>query len=191
VANNGLFSFLGGISQFNPDPFPLGDNRRLITAFWSDIDTRGQTNNTADNSVFHQVHTHQSNASGTTQTVLAKVATFVRLYFPRERRFEPLMAIVATWYRVGAFSQKTDRLNTFQMVIATDEYRSFTFLLYHDLQWAGTSYTAEPFAQAGFNAGDGISATMLPYSRTINMLRLVDESNVNVPGLFAFRIDTV
>ncbi|CAF3543725.1 unnamed protein product, partial [Rotaria sp. Silwood2] len=41
LANNGLFSFLGPISEYVPTPFPLSDNRRLIAGFWSDIDTRG------------------------------------------------------------------------------------------------------------------------------------------------------
>jgi hypothetical protein len=32
-ANNGLFSFLGGISTYNPIEFPIGNNQRLITLF--------------------------------------------------------------------------------------------------------------------------------------------------------------
>ncbi|CAF1471729.1 unnamed protein product [Rotaria sp. Silwood1] len=75
------------------------------------------------------------------------------------------------------------------MVLVTDESRSFTFFLYNDLQWASQS-AGGPYAQAGFNAGDGITATMLKYSRTQNIILLVNESNVNAPGLFAFRIDT-
>ena len=46
------------------------------------------------------------------------------------------------------------------------------------------------YAQAGFNAGDGMTSTMLKYSRSSNITLLVNESNVNVPGLFAFRVDT-
>ncbi|CAF3739978.1 unnamed protein product [Rotaria sp. Silwood1] len=100
------------------------------------------------------------------------------------------MVITGTWYRVGAYNSKIDRLNTFQIVLATDGDRSFAFILYHDLQWAGPGYTTEPYAQAGFNAGDGIAFEMLPYSRTEDVIRLVHESNVNVPGLFVFRVDT-
>jgi hypothetical protein len=100
------------------------------------------------------------------------------------------MVITGTWYRVGAYNSKTDLLNTFQIVLATDADRSFVFILYHDLKWAGPQYTTEPYAQAGFNAGDGIAFEMLPYSRTKNVIQLVSESNVNVPGLFVFRVDT-
>ena len=37
---NGVISFLGAVSQYTPAPFPLGDNRRLISPFWGDVDTR-------------------------------------------------------------------------------------------------------------------------------------------------------
>lgn len=189
-ANNGLFSFLGPISQYTPTEFPLGDDRRLITAFWSDIDTTGDTGNITGNQVYHQVFARgTSNFSNTTSLVFDRVASFVRLYFPRETIFSPLMAIVGTWYRVGYFAMKTDKLNTFQIVLATDESRSFVFFLYNTIEWAG-NYAFGPYAQAGFNAGDGVNFKMLQYSRTSNITLLVNESNVNVPGLFAFRIDT-
>ncbi|CAF1024950.1 unnamed protein product [Adineta steineri] len=189
-ANNGLFSFLGGISTYNPIEFPLGNNQRLITPFWSDIDTRGTTSNSSENGVYHQIHIRNAmNANNVTTEVLNKAALFVRQYFPRESIFEPLMVITGTWYRVGYCCTYVDRLNTFQMVLATDESRSFAFFLYNDLQWASQS-SGGPYAQAGFNAGDGIVAKMLKYSRTRNITLLVNESNVNVPGLFAFRVDT-
>lgn len=99
------------------------------------------------------------------------------------------MVITGTWYRVGYFPEAVDRLNTFQMVLVTDESRSFVFVLYNDLQWSSQNVDG-PYAQAGFNAGDGVTARMLKYSRTRNITLLVNESNVNVPGLFAFRVDT-
>ena len=139
-ANNGLFSFLGPISTYTPIAFPIGDDQRLITPFWSDIDTRGNTGNEADNSVYHHVYTlASSNLSNATTTVLNKASAFIRQYFPREPAFEPLMVITGTWYRVGYFSAMTDRVNTFQMVLATDESRSFVFFLYNDLQWASNN----------------------------------------------------
>ena len=39
VNNNGVISFLVRVGQYTPDPFPLGDGRRLLTPFWSDVDT--------------------------------------------------------------------------------------------------------------------------------------------------------
>ena len=191
LANNGLFSFLGPISQFVASPFPLGADARLIAGFWSDIDTQGSI--PSGNKVYYQIYSNPE-----TTTVFDKATTYVRSYFPGERSFTPTMIITGTWYRVGAYSYQTALTNTFQIVLATDEQRSFAFLLYHDLQWAspqGTSFNGSIVedsraGQAGFNAGDGIVFEMLPYSRTSAVRRLANISNVNVPGLFVFRIDT-
>ena len=185
-ANNGLFSFLGPIPTFIAEEFPLADNRRLVTAFWSDIDTRG---NVTGNRVYHHVYDRVASNTSNTSFIFDRISSSVRLYFPRETTFDPRMVIVGTWYRVGYFPSKTDKLNTFQMVLATDESRSFVFFLYNELQWSGGNGIGS-FAQAGFNAGDGVNFRMLKYSRTANITSLVNESNVNVPGLFAFRIDT-
>jgi len=189
LGNNGLFSFLAPINQYVPVPFPLSDGRRLIAGFWSDIDTRG--NITSGNEVYYQIY----DSSRSNSSVFSKSASYIRQYFPTEPVFHPKMVITGTWYRVGAYSHKTDRLNTFQIVLVTDEIRSFAFLLYHELQWTNPSYSLNgtnsgtTAGQAGFNAGDGVVFEMLPYSRTDDIHLLANTSNVNVPGLFVFRID--
>jgi hypothetical protein len=114
----------------------------------------------------------------------------VRSFFPQERLFEPTMVITATWYRVGAFSSQTTKLNTFQIVLSTDGDRSFVFFLYHDIQWTSPNNNTDSYAQAGFNAGDGITFETLPYSNTEDIIQLVNQSNVNIPGLFVYRVDT-
>jgi len=48
----------------------------------------------------------------------------------------------------------------------------------------------EVSSQSGFNGGDGIVFEMFPYCRTSFIVDLVNIINVNVPGLFVFRIDT-
>ncbi|CAF1459823.1 unnamed protein product [Rotaria sordida] len=105
------------------------------------------------NRVYYHIYSDTS-PSSITSLVFTKSGDYVRRFFPQQRLFEPTMVITGTWYRVGAYDRQTDRLNTFQIVLATDSDRSFVFLLYHDLQWAGPAYTTEPYAQAGFNAGD-------------------------------------
>lgn len=37
--------------------------------------------------------------------------------------------------------------------------------------------------------GEGVNYKMLPHSRTEDIVKLVSEFNVNVPGVFVFRID--
>ena len=36
---NGAISFLAPVTQFTPDPFPLGDQRRLVAPYWGDVNT--------------------------------------------------------------------------------------------------------------------------------------------------------
>ena len=101
--------------------------------------------------------------------------------------------------------------NTFQCVLATDGTNSFVIFLYDDIQWT----TAEPRplsssgsgnrlsgsghsellsdtfpAQVGFNAGDGVSFATIPGSRTEAVLNLTSTSNVDVPGLWIYRVDS-
>ena len=71
LANNGLFSFLGPISQFVPTPFPLDDGRRVVAGFWTDIDTRGTI--ASGNQVFYQVY---SSTSGS--VMFSKAASYVQ-----------------------------------------------------------------------------------------------------------------
>ncbi|CAF1284517.1 unnamed protein product [Rotaria sordida] len=130
------------------------------------------------NRVYYHIYSDTS-PSNITSLVFTKAGDYVRRFFPQQRLFEPTMVITGTWYRVGAYDRQTDRLNTFQIVLATDSDRSFVFLLYHDLQWAGPAYTTTPYAQAGFNAGDGIAFEMLPYSRTKDIVRLPEPSAWN------------
>ena len=40
VSTNGVISFLQAVSTYTPHSFPLGSDRRLIAAFWGDVDTR-------------------------------------------------------------------------------------------------------------------------------------------------------
>ncbi|CAF3942552.1 unnamed protein product, partial [Rotaria sp. Silwood2] len=188
IANNGLFSFLSPIHQYVPDPFPLANDSRLVAGFWSDIDTRGILNDTG-NKVYYKIYDNTV-LSNLTLTVFNRTKNYVRTFFPQQYLFEPTMVITATWYRVGAFSSQISALNTFQIVLSTNGDHSFVFFLYHDIQWAKPSNNSNSYAQAGFNAGDGIAFEMLPYSRTKDIVRLVNESNVNVPGLFVFRVDT-
>ncbi|CAF3395552.1 unnamed protein product, partial [Rotaria sp. Silwood2] len=188
IANNGLFSFLSPIHQYVPDPFPLANDSRLVAGFWSDIDTRGILNDTG-NKVYYKIYDNTV-LSNLTLTVFNRTKNYVRTFFPQQYLFEPTMVITATWYRVGAFSSQISALNTFQIVLSTNGDHSFVFFLYHDIQWAKPSNNSNSYAQAGFNAGDGITFSMLPHSRTQEIVQLVNESNVNIPGLFIFRVDT-
>ena len=101
VNTNGVISFLVQVSQYTPDPFPLGDSRRLVAPFWADVDTRN------GGQVFYRE---------TTDSQLLKRATNdVTATFVDHRKFKATWLFVATWHEVafygaGNFSPKV-RLN--------------------------------------------------------------------------------
>ena len=83
-----------------------------------------------------------------------------------------------------------------QLVLTTDGMMTYVMYRYKLLQWSKPlSPTPAPLphmetgpATAGVNAGDrvnGFNVTNHPE----NMLKLVDMSNLNIPGLFIYRID--
>lgn len=85
------------VSQFTPDPFPLGDGRRLISPFWGDVDTRN------GGSVSYRE---------STDTVLLQRATAdVRRAFIDQHKFTATWIFIATWERVAFYgaSSSTQR----------------------------------------------------------------------------------
>jgi hypothetical protein len=69
----------------------------------------------------------------------------------------------------------------------TDGIRTFVFFLYEDIQWAQGFISTT----IGFNAGDGVRSFTLPDSLTADgILNLDSTSNVGIPGVYMFRVDT-
>jgi len=89
VNTNGVVSFLVGVSQYTPDPFPLADGRRLISPFWGDVDTRN------GGTVLYRE---------STDTVLLDRATAdVRRGFLAHQKFSGTWIFIVTWDRVAFF----------------------------------------------------------------------------------------
>jgi len=76
-------------------------------------------------------------------------------------------------------------------VLGTDGRRSFVIYLYADgeIQWAISEDTRSLPAQVGFNAGDGIRYFAVPQSRLPEIIDIASTSNVDVPGVWIFRVD--
>ena len=72
--------------------------------------------------------------------------------------------------------------NTFQVVIATDGQRTFVFFIYGDIEWGDD-------ANIGFDAGDSVRSFMLPGALTNQSINVEDGSNVDVRGLYIYRVD--
>ncbi|XP_041942977.1 nidogen-2 isoform X6 [Alosa sapidissima] len=197
VATNGIISTqdLPMEKQYVDDGLPT--DFPVIAPFLADLDT--------------------SNGRGTiyyrqteSPTILNRVAMEVHRGFP-DARFTPTHAVVVTWENVGAYEEgsrssdgSSNRVNTFQAVLAYDETDTYGLLLYPEggLNFFGTrpkeSYNVEielP-ARVGFSRGE-VSFLFFSrqegpfYSITTNeqsVKNLYQVGNTGLPGVWLFHI---
>ena len=71
--------------------------------------------------------------------------------------------------------------NSLQAVMATDGQATFVFLIYSNIEWG--------VANIGFNAGDGVRSFMVPGALTAQTTNIDMGSNVNISGLYIYRVD--
>uniref|UniRef100_A0AC35UAB5 NIDO domain-containing protein n=1 Tax=Rhabditophanes sp. KR3021 TaxID=114890 RepID=A0AC35UAB5_9BILA len=117
-------------------------------------------------------------------------------------------AFIVTWFRmsyggapraldVSQFDYVKDWQNTFQLVIATDEIRTFAIFNYARLNWTSSTdagglngFGGNP-AYSGFNGGNGTGYYPLPYSGEGRIWKLGVFSNGVTPGRWIHRVDEV
>lgn len=108
--------------------------------------------------------------------------------------FQPRFVIIATWSQMGPNFEPADstdhRLNTYQVVLATDEVRTYAMLNYAQLQWVSRNESSHR-AYVGFFAGHlGRSFEFRPYSQRPNLSLLPGAGYGNqMPGRFFFQVD--
>ncbi|XP_030647438.1 LOW QUALITY PROTEIN: sushi, nidogen and EGF-like domain-containing protein 1 [Chanos chanos] len=185
VNNNGLVSFLREVSQFTPVAFPIAGDRRVVAPFWADVDNRRA------GKVFYR--------ESKDPAILKRAAADIRRYFPEFPTFTASWVLIATWYQVTFFGGSAfTPVNTFQVVLITDEEISFTIFQYHNITWTTGMHASSGgdiaglggiAAQAGFNAGDGRRYFNIPGSRTDDVVEVESTTNVGYPGRWVFRID--
>ncbi len=73
--------------------------------------------------------------------------------------------------------------STFQAVLATNGDMSFVLFVYGVINRG-----QDDQASAFFSAGDGINNTTIPNSNDPSTL--MERSNVNIPGVYLFRVDS-
>lgn len=112
---------------------------------------------------------------------------------------DPNTAIV-TWDNVGYYSNRSDLVNTFQLVLRNrSDTGAGNFDIefrYGDLNWTtgdasgGSNGLGGTPAQAGFDAGDGTNFFTLPGSRTAGVLDLEQTTNLAspIPGVWSFAV---
>jgi len=164
VNNNGNVTFGQAVGSYTPEAFPIVGTR-MIAPFWGDVDTRGG-GRPAHNGVYWDVRPGR---------------------------------VVVTWHNVGYYGSHDDHQNSFQLVIESNEILDQDHIWRVELRYARCEWTTGDAsggqggrggtpAQAGFNAGDGQIARMLPGSRSDAVLSLCRQSNVGLPGVWIINI---
>ena len=102
VNNNGVISFQRAVTRFTSIPFPLNDDvltedLELIAPYWADVDTRGA------GTVWYRETDNLE--------LRTRAAGDIRTAF-NQSTFLPMQLFIATWERVGYFSQHTDLVST-------------------------------------------------------------------------------
>uniref|UniRef100_A0A8C8E7R5 Nidogen 2 n=1 Tax=Otus sunia TaxID=257818 RepID=A0A8C8E7R5_9STRI len=183
-------------TQYVDDDFPT--DFPVIAPFLADLDTSGDRGN---------IYYRQDDSPD----VLDQAAGYIQAGFPRTASsFVPTDAFIATWENVGAYqelsqgAEPSEKLNTFQAVLAYDDEDTYAIFLYPDggLQFLGTrpkeSYNVqlELPARVGFSRGDGDDpkrdGLFHSLASSEEALRHLErESNVGVPGVWVFHVGSV
>ncbi|KAH0631336.1 hypothetical protein JD844_005625 [Phrynosoma platyrhinos] len=182
VNNNGVISFGMNVSQYTPDPFPLDRATPFVAPYWADV----------NNVISGDVLWRQTQDPA----LLSRATADINLYFP-EIPFTSTWALIATWDHVAYFGSASKKVNTFQAVLIANGELSFIMLNYDDIQWTtGIASGAKPRtglggtpAQAGFDSGDKINYYNIPGSRTPDILKIAETTNVRTPGRWMFQVD--
>ncbi|KAI8773599.1 nidogen and egf domain-containing protein 1, partial [Biomphalaria glabrata] len=126
------------------------------------------------------------------------------LFLDVDTPFNPLYALVVTWiaYGSGLSGDGSTKKNVFQLVIATDTVQSLAVMWYEQMEWisikdviVGTEDVQKLpedvhiSTVAGFFKGDGQTHELLPISMSKNVFSIMNDTNVEVPGQYIFRID--
>ncbi|XP_063804473.1 nidogen-2 [Pseudophryne corroboree] len=196
VGTNGIISpqYFPRETQYVDDGFPT--DFPAIAPFLSDIDTsngRGKIYYRQDSS----------------PEILSAAARQIQRGFP-QAAFSPTNVFLVTWDNVGAYEEVTrhadpsNRVNTFQAVLAYDESDSYAIFLYpeHGLQFLGTrpkeSYNVhiDLPARVGFSRGESESLKReAPYYSVVSgeqsLKNLYQKSNIGTPGVWVFHIGSI
>ncbi|XP_029432183.1 alpha-tectorin-like [Rhinatrema bivittatum] len=183
VNNNGVVSFATAVPSYTPDAFPLADGRAFVAPYWGDV----------NNEITGKVYYRESKDP----QLLQRISNDIEKYFPN-LSFKATWMFIATWFNVAYYGSVSNKVNTFQAVLATNGQRAFIMLNYDKIQWTtGTASKGDPEtglggipAQAGFNSGDQTHFFNIPGSRTPDILNIKSTSNVNEPSRWVFQVDT-
>ncbi|WKX89454.1 hypothetical protein Q1695_008814 [Nippostrongylus brasiliensis] len=140
--------------------------------------------------------------------MLDRITQDVRYSMVGARGWKVDYALVVTWERMsyGGAPKVTDMSkyeqakrwqNTYQMVLATDEIRTYCMFNYANINWTSSSQSGalsrgrggKQSAVVGFNGGNGTGFYQLPFSAEGNSYKLVQFGSTQVAGRWLARVD--
>lgn len=167
--SNGILSFQTDLPQFFNSEFPL--DYAIIAPLYSNVDTTSAG----------RISYTETDDPITLKTAAEKIND----YFSTTAEFYPTSVFIATWENVGYHLNGSDKVNTFQVAIISNNEDSYVEFLYPEdgIQWIqGTgdgSGLPDARAQAGMIALDG-RYYLLPGSgtdRAFLLTRYLDNQN--------------
>ncbi|KAJ1168100.1 hypothetical protein NDU88_000054 [Pleurodeles waltl] len=167
VGTNGLLSFLVPVSA----PSPQVGGTTVVAVFWADVDIR----------VAGEIYYRQS----TDPNLLQNATSDINTYFPGYD-FNATWVFIATWDRVAYYASPSppSMVNTFQVVLISGGALSFVLLNYGSIQWTWHSL------EAGFQNATANQYYTLTVPGSTALPSFPTQTNVNVTGRYAFRVDT-
>ncbi|KAK9965910.1 hypothetical protein ABG768_004974, partial [Culter alburnus] len=169
VNNNGHLTFNQSSSQFVPFSFPVYGGQDIIAGLWTDLDNRARG----------VVSYHQY----TNGSVLTRATLDINNHFPN-LTFNASWVFVATWDK-AAYYPVTNTETSFQVVLISGSNFSFILMNYGDIAVTGHS------VEAGYDTVNSTHYFVIPGSNNRSFIsNLKNSSNVNVPGRWAFRVDS-
>nr|XP_022918931.1 nidogen-2-like [Onthophagus taurus] len=180
VNNNGLLSFQHDIRTFYNYEFPLA--YPLLAPLYSNVDTKA-----AGRVIYLETDDFES---------IDRATSDIRDSFLDADMFDPTSIFIVTWEDVGYHVNGTDKTNTFQVALISDNDDTYVEFLYPEngIQWLqGTgdgSGLPDARAQAGIIAPDG-RYYLLPGSGSERIRNLERLSNRGLPGQWMFKIGEV
>jgi hypothetical protein len=189
VGVNGLVSFGDSANEIEdvpfdspaPSAFPV-PNQKFVAPYWLDLDASGDI---SDGNAIYFRETQDGDS-------LKRASKIVREAFSSEsdmQNWEATSMTIITWYRVGTFPSRVDKLNTFQAIVATDGTKSFTQFLYGQMS---AVYASNRYARIGINFAPEITDQVLielAGSGSESASAVMTDSNCDVQGLFVYAID--
>ncbi|XP_068162266.1 alpha-tectorin-like [Antennarius striatus] len=161
VNTNGVLTFRNPFTSFTPQELPLNGPRDLILVLWTDIDNR------QGGEIRYAQHSSPD--------ILDRATRDIELHFP-ECEDTALWVFVATWIETPYFARPGTE-STFQAVLISGAEFSFVLFNY------GTISPREGSFEVGY---DTIGSTHF-FTIPGPIENLMDTTNVNLPGRWAFK----